>query len=102
MPAAAIQRSPQSTFVYAVKPDHTVESRNVTIGLTEGEDTVVQSGLQAGDTVVIDGVDKLRPGMKVDLSVAGPNDTRTHAGGGPGGASGSNRTGGQGRRKAGP
>jgi multidrug efflux system membrane fusion protein len=98
VPAAAIQRSPQSTFVYAVKPDHTVESRNVTVGMTEGEDTVVQSGLQAGDTVVIDGVDKLRPGMKVDLSVAGPNGTRTHAGGAPGGAGG----GGQGRRKARP
>src|SRR5205823_852173 len=35
VPAAAIQRSPQSTFVYAVKPDHTVESRNVAVGLTE-------------------------------------------------------------------
>jgi multidrug efflux system membrane fusion protein len=96
VPAAAIQRSPQSTFVYLVKPDHTVESRNVTAGLTEGEETVVQSGLQAGDTVVIDGVDKLRPGMKVDLSVAGPNGSRTHAGGGTGGAGGQS----QGHRKA--
>lgn len=106
VPAAAIQRSPQSTFVYAVKPDHTVESRNVAPGLTEGEDTVVQSGLQAGDTVVIDGVDKLRPGMKVDLSVAGPNGTRTHVGGGPGdagnsaGAGKSGKGGGKGHRKA--
>jgi multidrug efflux system membrane fusion protein len=102
VPAAAIQRSPQSTFVYRVKPDHTVESRNVVPGLTEGEDTVVQSGLQAGDTVVIDGVDKLRPGMKVDLSVAGPNGARTHVGGGPGGAKGDSGGGGrgQGRRKA--
>jgi membrane fusion protein, multidrug efflux system len=104
VPSAAIQRSPQSTFVYAVKPDYSVESRNVVTGLTEGEDTVVQSGLQAGDTVVIDGVDKLRPGMKVDLSVAGPNGTRTHVGG-PAGANGGQggqgeKGGGKGRGKA--
>jgi multidrug efflux system membrane fusion protein len=105
VPAAAIQRSPQSTFVYLVKPDHTVESRNVVPGLTEGEDTVVQSGLQAGDMVVIDGVDKLRPGMKVDLSVAGPNGSRTHVGGGPGGngaVNGAGAGGGKGHRKAQP
>lgn len=97
VPAAALQRSPQSTFVYLVKPDHTVESRNVVPGLTEGEDTVVQSGLQAGDLVVVDGVDKLRPGMKVDLSVAGPNGQRTHVGGGPGGAGGGDHAAGGGR-----
>src|SRR4051812_25776708 len=102
VPSAAIQRSPQSTFVYLVKPDHTVESRNVAPGLTEGEDTVVQSGLQAGDMVVIDGVDKLRPGMKVDLSVAGPNGTRTHAGDSAGGADAGGHGGGKGgHRKAG-
>jgi multidrug efflux system membrane fusion protein len=66
VPTAAIQRSPQSTFVYRIKPDQTVESRNVTVQLSEGDDTVIGSGLAAGDRVVIDGVDKLRPGMKVD------------------------------------
>ena len=81
VPTAAIQRSPQSTFVYAVKPDHTVESRNVATGLTEGDDVVVQSGLQAGDTVVIDGVDKLRPGMKVEVKMA---DAGGQRGGSPG------------------
>jgi membrane fusion protein, multidrug efflux system len=73
VPVAAIQRSPQSTFVYAIKPDQTVESRNVVTGLTEGDDTVIQSGLTAGERVVIDGVDKLRPGMKVDTSTPGKN-----------------------------
>ena len=79
VPTAAIQRSPQSTFVYAVKPDHTVESRNVATGLTEGDDVVVQSGLQAGDTVVIDGVDKLRPGMKVEVKMADATGQRAGA-----------------------
>jgi membrane fusion protein, multidrug efflux system len=76
VPTAALQRSPQATYVYLVKPDHTVESRNVTVQLTEGEDATIASGLQPGDLVVIDGVDKLRPGMKVDVSMAGANAPR--------------------------
>jgi len=64
-PAAAIQRSPQSTFVYVVKPDSTVELRTVDVGLTEGDDVAIRKGLSAGEQVVVDGVDKLQPGVKV-------------------------------------
>jgi membrane fusion protein, multidrug efflux system len=83
VPNAAIQRSPQSSFVYLVKPDHTVESRNVVVKMSEGDDATIQSGLAAGDVVVIDGVDKLRPGSKVDLSMVDANGhvTSSHAGG---------------------
>jgi len=70
VPTAAIQRSPQSTFVYLIKPDHSVETRNVEVQLTEGDDAALSQGLAAGDVVVIDGADKLRPGMKVDASMA--------------------------------
>jgi len=76
VPTAAIQRSPQSTYVYVVKPDHTVENRNVAVELTEGDDAVIQSGLAAGDLVIVDGVDKLRPGMKVDVTMAGAKGGR--------------------------
>jgi len=69
VPTAAVQRSPQSSFVYVVKPDKTVEARNIRIQLTQGDDTV-QSGVAAGDLVVVDGLDKLRPGMKVEVSRA--------------------------------
>ena len=68
VPAAAIQRSPQSTFVWLVKPDSTVELRNVDVQLTEGDRAAIRSGLAAGDRVVIDGVDKLQPGSKVQLA----------------------------------
>ncbi len=61
VPTAAVQRSPQSTFVYVVKADKTVEARNVQVQLTEGDDTV-QKGVAVGELVVIDGVDKLQPG----------------------------------------
>jgi len=76
VPTAAVQRSPQSTFVYVVKPDKTVEVRNVTVQLTEGDDTSLSAGLQPGELVVVDGVDKLRPGMKVDVTMAGAKGGR--------------------------
>jgi len=65
VPTAAIQRSPQATFVYVVKSDRSVEMRNVEVKLTEGDDTAVASGLNAGEMVVTDGVDKLQQGTKV-------------------------------------
>jgi multidrug efflux system membrane fusion protein len=97
VPNAAIQRSPQSTFVYVVKPDQSVESRNVAVKMSEGDDATIQSGLAAGDMVVIDGVDKLRPGSKVDVSTLDANGkvTPSRAGGSNGG--GKNAGGGKGR-----
>ena len=68
VPAAAIQRSPQSTFVCVVKPDSTVEMRDVEVALTEGDDVRDPEGLAAGESVVVDGVDKLQPGTKVTAS----------------------------------
>jgi len=93
VPNAAIQRSPQATFVYLVKPDHTVESRNVVVKMSEADDATIQSGLAAGDVVVIDGVDKLRPGAKVDVSMVDANGHVVGRAGGSGN-SGESRHGG--------
>jgi len=71
IPTAALQRSPQSTFVYVVGKDGTVDMRNVEVQLTEGDDTAIRGSVAAGDVVVVDGVDKLQPGAKVALSGAG-------------------------------
>ena len=71
IPTAAIQRSPQSTFVYVVKPDATVDMRDVEVQLTQGNDTAISKGIAAGETVVTDGVDKLQPGTKVALVTPG-------------------------------
>ncbi len=79
IPAAAVQRSPQSTFVYVVKPDSTVDLRNVAVQLTEGDETSIGRGLSAGEVVVIDGMDKLQPGSKVALSMAGGGTARKAA-----------------------
>jgi membrane fusion protein, multidrug efflux system len=65
VPNAAIQHSPQSAFVYVVKADQTVEVRNVEVKLTEGNETAIAKGVNPGEIVVTDGVDKLQPGTKV-------------------------------------
>jgi multidrug efflux system membrane fusion protein len=67
VPAAAIQRGPQGTFAYVVRADRTVEVRSLTPGPTTEGETAVDAGLDAGETVVVDGVDKLRAGALVDV-----------------------------------
>lgn len=69
-PSAAVQSGPTGEYVFVVKPDSTVELRNIKIARAEGDDTVVASGLQAGDQVVIVGQLRLAPGTKVNVGKA--------------------------------
>jgi len=73
LPTAAILRGPQGTFVYAVSADKTVQDRPVTVSLTQGNTTVVTSGLNPGDVVVTDGQDKLQRGSHVEPRTGGPS-----------------------------
>jgi multidrug efflux system membrane fusion protein len=68
VPTAALQQSPQGAFVYVVKADSTVDMRIVEIQATEGDNTALRSGLKAGEMVVTDGLEKLRPGSKVSIA----------------------------------
>ncbi len=68
VPTAAIQRGPQGTFVYAVKPDRTVEVRPVALGPQNDADAAIDRGIAVGDVVVVDGIDKLRAGTTVEVS----------------------------------
>jgi membrane fusion protein, multidrug efflux system len=71
VPAAAIQRGPQGAFVYVVKNDSTVTLRPITTGVSQGGDTAVTKGLEAGEKVVVDGAERLREGSRVELKDAG-------------------------------
>lgn len=66
-PVAGVQRGPQGTFVYAVKADQTVEVRPVTVGPSAGNDVQIETGLAVGETIVVDGVDKLRAGAPIQV-----------------------------------
>jgi multidrug efflux system membrane fusion protein len=105
VPAAAVQRGPSgSTFVYVVRqsatrqqlgtekpaaeaavavgpasrpsqPEYVVELRSVVPGHQEGDQIVVESGIEPDDIVVTDGVDKLQQGTKVTVSMQRPAAT---------------------------
>jgi membrane fusion protein, multidrug efflux system len=66
VPAAAIQRGPQGTYVYAADTDNTAKIRIVTIAQTTGDSVGLSAGLNSGDRVVIDGLDKLQDGTKIN------------------------------------
>jgi multidrug efflux system membrane fusion protein len=70
VPSAAIQRGAQGTVVYVVKEDSTVTLRPVTVGPTEGLITAIEQGVNAGERVITDGVDRIREGSRVDVSEA--------------------------------
>ena len=65
VPSQAIQEGQEGQFVYVVKEDQTVEQRPVQVGPRLAQETMVASGLQAGERVVTDGMLRLAPGMKV-------------------------------------
>jgi membrane fusion protein, multidrug efflux system len=69
VPTAVIQRNPQMTYVYVVKPDATATLKQVEIGVTEGNDSEIVSGVAPGDVCVMTGSDKLREGSKVSVSL---------------------------------
>jgi multidrug efflux system membrane fusion protein len=70
IPASALQRSQQGSFVYVVKPDHTVEMRSVKIAATQSERVAIDSGLKPGELVAVDGLDKLQQGSRVNVQMA--------------------------------
>jgi membrane fusion protein, multidrug efflux system len=71
MPVAAIQRGPQGTYVYVAGADNVVRIEPVTVAQTTGNMVGVSAGaIRSGDTVVIDGQDKLQDGTKIIPSQA--------------------------------
>jgi multidrug efflux system membrane fusion protein len=75
VPSAALQTGNQGSYVWVV--DHADAQGNgaariqlVKVALSEGQVTIVDEGLQPGQTVVVDGADRLRPGQNVTASLA--------------------------------
>jgi len=70
VPVTAIQRGPETPFVFVVDEDDTVQTRNVVTGTIEAGMASIDRGLSPGETVVIEGVDKLQHGAKVQPTPA--------------------------------
>ena len=73
IPNAAVQFGSNGTYVYVISADNTASLRDVRLGAAEGENVAVMAGLAAGDRVVLEGIDNLREGAKVEV-VADPAD----------------------------
>jgi len=103
VPGATIQRGSQGTFVYVVTEDQTAELRMVTIKETEGNDVAIASGLKPGESVVLEGMDKVQDGGRVDVQSPGQSSEEVPGGrrGGGGGFGGGRGGRGRGQRNGG-
>ena len=72
MPQRALLDLQGSQSVYAVDPNNKVLARNVVVGERIGERAIVLQGLKPGDRVIVEGVQKVRPGVTVNADAYRP------------------------------
>jgi membrane fusion protein, multidrug efflux system len=70
VPTAAVLSGAPGSYVYLVNKDDTAAVHKVTLGPSDGKNTVIASGLEAGASVVIDGTDRLSDGAKIEVAAA--------------------------------
>ena len=86
IPQSSVQEDQAGVFVLVVAPDNKVELRRITTGQAYAGELVVTSGLEPGEQVIVEGIQKVRPGQVVDAKLApGPS---MQQGGEPGADSG--------------
>jgi membrane fusion protein, multidrug efflux system len=68
VPQPTVQTDQAGSYVLVVSSDNKVEQQRVTLGAAHGTDVVVQSGLKQGEKVIVEGIQKVRPGMVVAAS----------------------------------
>ncbi|HEY1996661.1 efflux RND transporter periplasmic adaptor subunit [Paraburkholderia sp.] len=92
VPTPAVQSGAPGDYVYLVNADNSVSVHKVTLGPSDGRNTVILSGLSAGNVVVTDGTDRLNDGAKIRprsrAAAAGGASGASAAAGGASGASG--------------
>ena len=73
VPATAPQMSAKGSYVYVVKQDMTVDQRQVTLGQRQGDQIVIDQGVQPGERVVTNGQTGVTPGGKVRIETPANN-----------------------------
>ena len=68
VPTSAVQSGAPGDFVYLVNANNTVSVHKVKLGPSDGKNTVIVSGLAAGNQVVTDGTDRLNDGAKIQAA----------------------------------
>ena len=79
IPQRSVQQGPQGPFVYVVNQDEKIELRHVEASAWQGDQWLIDSGLQSGERVVVNGLMKIGPGAPVKAVPVGsappPADT---------------------------
>jgi len=70
IPQSAVQEDQAGKFVMVVAPDNKVELRRISTGQTYAGELVVDAGLEPGEQVIVEGIQKVRPGQVVDARIA--------------------------------
>lgn len=92
VPPAAVQTGPSQSFVYVLQKDGTVKQVNVTVGVQNDKRAVIESGVAAGDKVVLQGASRLSDGSKVTIMPSDANGQQIEtAAGASGGSDGAKR-----------
>ena len=72
IPQASVQENQSGRFVLVVDKDDEVEMRQVTLGEQDGTEWVVEKGLSEGERVIVQGLQTVKPGAKVNPVMAAP------------------------------
>lgn len=88
VPRAAVAQDQQGFFVFVVGENNMAQRRNIRLGRSTAETAVVEQGVNDGDTVIVDGIQRVRPGAPVTPQPAGAPPGRPPQGAAPAGRSG--------------
>ena len=69
VPSRAILQIMDKNFIFVVNADGVVEQKSVEVGGTSGSDTIIKAGLAPGDTIIVDGLTKVKNGAKVNAKL---------------------------------
>jgi membrane fusion protein (multidrug efflux system) len=83
VPQQAVVKVPNGHVAWVVGPDNKIERRPLVVGEWSGDEWIVEKGLASGDRVVVDGVQRVQPGMTVAPVAAAPAAKATSASGAP-------------------
>ena len=72
IPQAAVLSSVASKYVYVVDAQNKIVNKPIQVGIEQGKDIVVINGLEAGERVVVNGLQKVRPGQEVVVDSSAP------------------------------
>ncbi len=81
IPTAVVQHGPDGAFAYVIDADQKAQVRPIVVDVSEGDKSLVASGLQVGEQVVFDGQSTLKPGAKVTARPPEPKTKPAAAGG---------------------